>query len=149
MEFINYILSAIIASLGIFCGVVLGYIAKEELKPGKKYLILLQYVLIAVMIVLMVYFRFEEEIVFLFVAALFFVIYKTRFKKQIMPEIYVLFALIFSKAPAAAFIVWSSLIFLYGFPTGSLLYMKKNWIKLCLIVSLMFFFISIILYLVF
>jgi hypothetical protein len=149
MELINYILSALIVSFGIFCGVILGRIAKEELKPGKKYLIFLQYAIIAVMLVLMVYFRFNVDIVFLFVAALFFVIYRTRFKKQIMPEIYVLFALIFSNAVNGFFISVSALIFLYGFPTGSLLYLNKKWIKPVVINFLLFFLISIILYLLF
>lgn len=138
MELINYMLASLIVSLGLFCGVILGYIAKEEMKPGKKYFILLQHAIIAVMLVLMVYLRFEGDIVFLFVAGLFFIFYKTKFKKQIMPEIYVLFALIFANAKAESFLILASLMLLYGLPTGSLISMEKKWLKKIVIPLLLF-----------
>ncbi|MBN2112307.1 hypothetical protein JW707_04385 [Candidatus Woesearchaeota archaeon] len=142
MELLNYILASLIVSLGLICGVILGFIAKEEIKPGRKYLIFLQYAIVAVILVLTVYFRFDIEIVFLLVAGIFFVLYRTRLKKQIMPEIYVLFAVIFASAKAESFIVQSSLIFLYGFPTGSLMVMEKNWLKKVLVPFCMFLAVS-------
>ena len=37
MGFLIYTVTLLVSFLGIFIGIILGIIAKEELKPGKKY----------------------------------------------------------------------------------------------------------------
>ena len=42
MNILNYSLAALIAYTGLFIGFMLAIMAKEEIKPGKKYFIILQ-----------------------------------------------------------------------------------------------------------
>ena len=46
MPLLNYTLTAIIANAGIILGIILAYIAEEEIKPGKNYLIILKNIII-------------------------------------------------------------------------------------------------------
>ena len=57
MEFLNYAIAAVIVALGFVCGIALRYFTKEEMKPGRKYFIYLQYAVFAVIIALMLYLK--------------------------------------------------------------------------------------------
>ena len=46
MEILNYVLAIIFSFFGIFAGMLLGYIAKEELRAGKKYFVWMQNILL-------------------------------------------------------------------------------------------------------
>ncbi len=41
-EFIQYILLLVISYLGLLAGIIISYMAKEEIKPGKKYFLILK-----------------------------------------------------------------------------------------------------------
>ncbi len=62
MEPTSYFVSSAIVVLGIFLGVLLGYIAKEELRPGRKYLALMQAAILLLMVVFAVYYRLMQYI---------------------------------------------------------------------------------------
>ena len=56
MNQISYFISLIISFIGLYIGLALAYIAPEELKPGEKYLIVLQNFVLAVIILVFVYY---------------------------------------------------------------------------------------------
>ncbi len=133
MELISYVLTSLIVSLGIFCGVGLGWVAKEELKPGARYLVLFQNILAVLILAFVIYLKQTNLIVISAILA-FGIIYRTRLAKAPKTSfyfiVYVVLALIFSGSfKQESFAVISSLIFLFGFPTGSLIFMKKGWLK--------------------
>ena len=55
MEILNYALVALVISTGLIAGAVIARFAKEEIKPGKKYFILLQKLLFIIAIALIMY----------------------------------------------------------------------------------------------
>jgi len=129
MNFINYSLAAVIAYLGLFSGFILALIAKEELKEAKKYLIFFQKItLLFIFIFLLVFIKLNYLVVLLII--IFVMIYFLKGRKEFneLPYIYIILSAIFylSSRKLNLFVIESSLVFLYGLPTGSLL-MKKNW----------------------
>ena len=120
MEILSYIIGIIIIFAAVIAGMFLGLIAKEELKPGKKYILLLHYILLAIILVLSVYF-FESNMLSIFFAAmvLYLFIFKFSFNDII---IYCVFGIIyFLSFNTNSIIPLASLMLLYGFPVGSLL----------------------------
>ena len=55
MEILNYVLALVFSFLGIFAGMLLGYIAKEELRAGKKYFIWMQNILLILAVIFVLY----------------------------------------------------------------------------------------------
>ncbi len=151
---IIYILSALICYSGIFVGVALAYIAKEELYDGKKFFIFTQNVIISgIVFFLGIYFL--RNLLWGIATAIisFFVIYfiEKKFQKNrgwLAKKSLVLYAFLgvsfflsystnLRYNSLATLPVVSSLIFLFGFPTGSLLvHAKQKIIKIFLITSL-------------
>tara|TARA_Y100000310_G_scaffold209958_1_gene210570 strand:- start:865 stop:1329 length:465 start_codon:yes stop_codon:yes gene_type:complete len=131
MQPITYILTLAVAYFGIVGGLILGKIAEEELKEGKKYFVLLQNVLVALALTFMLMFNKLNIIVSSVIGAgvfLFLIYLKKRYEKLYIPKIaYVLFGIMFyfSSKMKSLFILESILIFLYGLPTGSLDFKKK------------------------
>lgn len=153
MNFINYTLTLIVSFLGLILGIILAYIAKEELRPGKKYFILLQKVVLTLILSFFFYFfLFFKKNYFLLVLSLlvFFILIYFFIEKVKTYYIYPILALIFffSSKNIDLFKIEAFLIFLYGFPTGSLLtkVTKKNYIEIVIkhisfiIVALLLFF---------
>lgn len=129
MNILNYSLSAIISYLGLFIGFFLALIAKEEIRPGKKYFILLQKViLLLIFIFLIVNIELNYQIILLFLVFAILQIYRTKKEFNELPYTYIILAIIFyiSSKRLNLFIIESSLIFLYGLPTGSLLTKKSK-----------------------
>jgi uncharacterized membrane protein len=89
METLNIFLAAAVALFGGFAsGYFVGWIAKEELKAGRKYFVWLErIILLAIAVVLLSSFVFGST--------------------------------------AGIFLLIAALVFLYGFPAGSLLYLRK------------------------
>lgn len=129
MNLLNYSLAAIISYLGLFAGFILASMAKEELKAGKKYFIFLQkIILLLIFIFLLIYIDLNYIMVLLI---LFFIaIYTLKRKKEFneLPYIYIVLSIIFylSSKNLDLFVIESSLIFLYGLPTGSLMTKKSK-----------------------
>ena len=158
MEVLTYFLTGIITYLGLGCGIGLAYIAKEELNDGRKYFILSQNIILPLIIFSFLYFLKVNLIIDITVSIISFIclyyfnnLKNDNFKKNFY-YIYLILGIIFfiSSKNNNFFIVESSLIFLYGFPTGSLIIdvKKKNFFEI-LLKTISFIFISIILFLIF
>ena len=122
MELINYTLLTIVTYIGIFCGVVLSFISPEELKPGKRYFLIMQKILLFLMSISLFYHITFINIILSLTIVLFAIIQKNSFIA------YLLFAIIiFINVQNIALVtIISVLIFLYGLPTGSLLSNTKK-----------------------
>lgn len=129
MNLLSYSLAAIVSYLGLFVGFILAIMAKEEVKPGEKFLILMQkIVLLLIFIFLLIFIDLNYLLVLLIL--LFIVIYSFKRKKHFneIPHIYLVLAIIFylSSKNLNLFTIESSLILLYGLPTGTLLTTKSK-----------------------
>jgi len=129
MNILNYSLTATISYIGLFIGFFLATIAKEEMKQGKKYFLILQkIILISTFLFLLIYLRLNNILTVIVLIAILIPLLKTEKKIDTSPYIYMILAVILylsSKIPELL-IIESSLIFLYGLPTGSLLTGKKK-----------------------
>lgn len=123
------ILIYILAFAGILLGVLLAYLARDELKSGKKYFVLFYKALLFILIIYLLY--LSEVNWWLFGIVLGFLF------SLIFSELYFFLGLaVFSSLNVyIAFIV-----FLIGLPYGTLLYTKKK-IKYYLTYSLILFFV--------
>ena len=124
MEAINYALGFAVIIAGLVMGIILGRIAKEELKPGRKYLLLFQNILLSAVFVAAV-FSFESMLAKIILAAIlaYLVIFDYLFNWVLA---YASFGFIyFSSLNNINLILISALMFIYGFPTGSLLMAKR------------------------
>jgi len=124
----TYILTLAVAYLGIIGGLILAKIAKEELKDGKKYFLLVQTLLSTLIIGFFLYF-YNLNIILVFLISFIALAFLFYFRKhKHLPKLsYILFGFVFyfSSKIEALFILESILIFLYGLPSGSLDYRKK------------------------
>jgi len=140
MEVLNYLLALIISFSGLFVGMFLGRIAKEELKQGKKYFILLQHLLFSLVIFFIlliidnIYLALTAVLVFIFS-------YKAELSSKIAYPLLGLF-FYFSSASREMILINSALTFLYGFPAGSLLKNKKDilFYSLFILIGIILFF---------
>lgn len=133
MKFLIYFLTSLIVFLGIFIGVVLALAAKEELKAGRKYFILMEDIILLLIISVLFVFYAHIYLVYYIAVLLIFLLY-FNYKKFNCVNIkkpylaYSILAIIFflsSKKPEL-FVIEASLIFIYGLPAGSLLTITKD-----------------------
>ena len=153
MNILNYSLTALASYIGLFMGFILALMAKEEIKPGKKYFLFLQNAILSLIFLSLFIFLGLNYIVILLLLAC-IIIYITKKKKEFNHTIYtyILFSVIFyiSSKNLNLFIIESSLIFLYGLPTGTLLTTKdKKQTIINLLKNIPFVLIAIILFLIF
>jgi phosphoglycerol transferase MdoB-like AlkP superfamily enzyme len=137
MNFINYFLTSLIVFAALISGIIIRHFTKEEMKEGEKYFILLQRLLALIIVGVFLYFMNTK--IYWIIIALFVVstlIYQFDVK---LPVYYVFFGsfLFFSSKEMNFFLIISSLIFLFGFPSGSLI--KKEDVKKNLLLSCLFF----------
>jgi len=143
MNLINYFLISLIVYLGLLLGIVLSFMTKEELKPGKKYFILVHNILLGF-------------ILFFVLESLNINVYLTLFLPLILIVFLFFYGLIYKKSNIIYFLLgvvfWissknlnylliiSSLIFFYGFLISSLQidFKKKNYLQI-LYRNLLFF----------
>lgn len=137
MDFISYFLSVIIAYSGILFGLLLGKIAKEELKPGKRFFLLMQNILFIMFLVLFLFFFLNNKILIimgiLIIIIIIFKSIKQNFgvilKKSINPYyVYIIYGILIFlvQIKLNEFFVLLTIIFVYGLPTGSLVYYSKK-----------------------
>ena len=132
MQFINYFFISIISFLGLLIGIILVKIAPEEQKPLQKYFILLRKILLLLIFIFIIFYYFSDFYYFILLIVFFifllFVEYKINdlFKKSIIN--YIILGILFylSLKNTNLFAIESSFILLYGLPTASLLYNKKE-----------------------
>ena len=117
-------LKLFIALLGIAAGVGLGYIAKEEIVLGKKYLQICRYILSLCILILAEFYLvlFEQWILLsasIFIWILLLILsWKWNWKIIELP-FYALFISVYILFSTSSILI-ASLIFLYGLPIGSL-----------------------------
>jgi hypothetical protein len=126
MELLNYSLTATVAFLGLFVGAALAFIAHEELKPGKKYFVWMEKIILLLLLIFLLNYYgiaiiFRVIIYLLLVATLLFKEINNRY-------IYPVLAMIFFLSAASESLLFkqATLIFLYGLPAGSLFVNVKN-----------------------
>lgn len=125
MALLNYFLAFIFSILGLFAGMLLGYIAKEELNPGKKYLVLMQNVILIIAAILVLY-SFQLNIfLFIFIGLIITLIFIYARPKTIIGYIILIFLVLLIFEKTNLFLLTTSLLFLYGLPSGSLILAKK------------------------
>jgi len=125
MTFLAYSAAALIAFSGIFAGAFLTFFTKEEMPTARKYFPWLQKALFLVMIAIFFNFFKVNGIIMLiaYILILFMIV-----KKQTL-DYYPLLAIIFfllGQGNESLFMI-SALIFIYGFPTGSLFATQATW----------------------
>ena len=119
MQLSNYSLISLISFSGLLIGMLLAFTAKEELEPGKKYFLLLQKLTLLLVLIFLLNFFNINLYLRITTYVLFILLMAINIKSQIIyPALAVVFFL--SLKDINLFITNSILIFLYGFPTGSL-----------------------------
>ena len=135
MEAMSYSLTAATAYLGLACGIIAAYMAREEIRAGAKYFAVLQAAITALILFLaMAFFKVNLLLNIAFIALFFGIIRQLEF-----PQSYIMYpafaaALYISRVRAGTFATIASLIFLYGLPTAALLidFKRKNYFKILL-----------------
>ncbi|MBD3303937.1 hypothetical protein GF343_02235 [Candidatus Woesearchaeota archaeon] len=144
MEVINYVLAAVVAALGLVSGRALARIAKEEIKPGKKYFLILQKFLFCLTVFLVMHFN-RTNVHYTWTGALIIFVYLSWSKKIPTYFISVILGLgMYLASLTGSFLLISGVIFLYGLPAGSLMKNKKeiilNIVVFLAVAAGMFFF---------
>ena len=126
MQLLNYSLISLVSFSGLLVGILLAFTAKEELGPGKKYFILLQKLILLLVLVFLLNFFNVNIYLRIIIYVLFIYLMIINVKSQVIyPALGIVF--FFSSKDINLFVINSTLIFLYGFPTGSLF--AKKFIK--------------------
>ena len=126
MSFLQYVIAAVIAFSGVIAGAVLALLTKEEMPTAKKYFPLLQKVLIiSTVVVFLNYFKIGLIIKIVVYALLIFTVLRAK-TLNFYPVLAVLFFLL-GQSSQSLFLI-SIMVFLYGFPTGSM-YVINNKIR--------------------
>ena len=132
MQFINYFFASLISFSGLLTGLILITIAPEEQKPLQKYFIILRKILLLMIFIFLFFYYFNIEFYLLTLVAYFafllFAEYRMNdiFKKAIIDYISLGILFFLSSTNSNLFTIESSLIFLYGLPTASLICNRKN-----------------------
>ncbi|MFH1510881.1 MAG: hypothetical protein ABIF10_04255 [Candidatus Woesearchaeota archaeon] len=131
----QYVLSVVFAYLGLAAGLIISYMAREELKPGRKHFVLAQQILLVVIFEVF-FFLFGWTWVSMLVYGLFVVIilqFVTLSKAN--PYMYSVFGFFaFFAKDIAGFALICSLIFIYGLLSAALELdvKKKNYARILL-----------------
>jgi len=143
MEILNYFLISLIVYLGLAAGMIISYMAKEELKPGKRYFILAHNVVLAFILFFMLEFLKANIYLTLFlplILTIFLFNYTNTYQKSYL--LYPILGAFFyiSSKNINQLLIMSSLIFFYGILIGSLsIDLKQNNHFRILLQNLLFF----------
>ena len=143
MDFLNYFLISLIVYLGLLIGIVLAFMAREELKDGKRYFILLHNIILGFILFFILEFFRVNTYLALFLPLILIVMlfeFNELYKKSYI--VYLLLGIVFyiSSKNVNLLLIVSSLILFYGFFIGSLQinFKKKNYF-IILLRNLLFF----------
>jgi hypothetical protein len=128
---IEYFLLSIVVFLGLVSGLIISHFAREELEAGKKYFVLLQRLLALIILGVFLY-SFHVKI-YMIIIALFILSTLIYQFKVALPVYYVVFGGLFFFSPERLNV--SALMFLFGLPSGALVYKDKK----SFLFSLLFF----------
>ena len=132
MQFINYFFASVISFLGLLIGILLIKIAPEEQKPLHKYFEFIRIsILILIFLFLVFYYSSNPAYIIVLLFYLILIIFiELKLKNPLKKSAIICMALgiIFylSSKNLNLFVIESSLILLYGIPTASLLYSKRE-----------------------
>ena len=121
----NYLWVLLTCFIGLFMGVLISFMSKEELKDGRKYFLFSKKVIFVLIIFFLIYFLNVKLIYNLLIAViLLLVLFKFKIKEYIT---YNLLGIIFylSSLNESLFKINASLIFIYGLFVGGL-FTEKN-----------------------
>ncbi len=134
MEILNYFLISLVVYSGLLFGMVVSYLAKEELKDGKRYFVLLHNIVLAFILFFVLEFFRVNVYLALFLPLVLVVVlfyFNEVYKKSYM--VYLLLGIVFylSSKNINLLLIVSSLILFYGFLIGSLQvnFKEKNYLK--------------------
>lgn len=136
MQYPNYFFSSLISFSGLAIGIMLVQIAPEEQKPLKKYFILLRKILLLIIFIFIIFYYFKGYLILLSLIGYFLFLLFVEFKinnplkKSIITYIILGILFFLSSKNLNLFVIESSLILLYGLPTASLIYNKKEYYKI-------------------
>lgn len=115
----------VFALTGILFGVVLAYIAPEEVNPGKKYLLWLKRIMLLLIASSLVYnYILMSKLIYLVLSSLILInfVLELKFKNKWLELChYLMFIVSYVSLPSS---LLATLIFLYGLPTGTILVKK-------------------------
>lgn len=132
MQFINYFFASAVSFFGLAIGIMLVKIAPEEQKPLEKYFILSRKILLLLFFIFAAFYYINDYFSLLALIGYFLFLLFVEFKisdllKKSIITYCVLGILFFlGSKNINLFTIESSLILLYGLPTASLLYNKKE-----------------------
>jgi len=119
---LTYLALLVLAFLGVFIGLLIGCLAKEELKPGLQYLDILRHaVFIAV---LLIFFAKNWSILFVLLIAFILILFSLTKHRETL-YYYALALIFFLSWRYNGFTMIAPLVFLYGLPLGSI-YLYKH-----------------------
>ena len=126
MEILNYVLALVFSFLGVLAGLGLGYFAKEELRHGRKYFLWMQNIILVIAGIFVLY-SLNLNLILFIVLGLALTLVLAYFEPNAIIGYGLLALLVFlSIGNDNLFILMTSLVFLYGFPTGSLFLIRKK-----------------------
>ncbi|MFH0977795.1 MAG: hypothetical protein V1837_00695 [Candidatus Woesearchaeota archaeon] len=127
---LQFLLVGVVCYLGLLAGLIISLLSKEELKPGRKYFVLLQH---AILIVSLVIFLYSNELNIFLVITLgallaLLLALTSKVSQSIVAYPFMALFLSLSRYNSSLFFLLAALAFLYGLPTASL-QMEKSYLK--------------------
>ena len=148
----QYGLAALVSYLGLVAGLIISFLAREELKEGQRYFVLLQHsVVVVVFLVFMRVLEMNTVLSVFFAVVLVLALESTkRFDTSMIVYPILAVVLFFSRATQNSLFVTSALVFVYGLATAAMQLdvNKKNYLKVLgknigfVVVSVVLFLIS-------
>ena len=130
MQFSNFIIALLVSYLGLYCGIFLAKIAKEEIKPGRIYFVYLQNIIL-IIIFIVIFHALNLHPIINTLLAIFLAVFLFYFETEMFTYlIYIplgILAAIIARLIMPYLGIMLLLIFIYGMPTGTLLAGKKKY----------------------
>ena len=132
MQFLNYFLASVISYLGMLGGIILVKIAPEEQKPLRRYFEWLRKMILLLIFLFLIFYYSNNSIyiatLLIYFIFIVFIEYRLRSLSKKSIIIYTALGIIFylSSKNTNLFAIESSLVFLYGMPTASIMFSKKE-----------------------
>ncbi len=136
MPILNQLLTLLFSLTGILFGMILAKIALEELTPGKRYFRLMKEILLYGIILFSIFlFIYQKQYWWIIIPIIYLALYLLKIRKIKLLSLEIsnysffiilsLIGVLFLTENQLQIIV-PVLIFIYGFPSGTLLYHQKN-----------------------
>ena len=146
MAYLQYALTSLVVGIGVVLGLLIGLMAKEELKQGNKYFNLMQLVTFVLAFFVVAYARLSL-VPALLIGFAAIVVGGLLLRAQLDYAIFLIFAILFYLGSSTGtFALLAALIFMYALPTGSVFLARKNCTSSVLYLSAIFILVSNILF---